>query len=105
MESWITVMPADKLAEGSVSKVRLGSQSLLLIRSSGAIYALLDQCPHLGCPMHRGELSGFILKCPCHDWLFDIRNGEFITAPEIKIPIYSVKVEDGTILVSMGGES
>ncbi|GFP43788.1 hypothetical protein HKBW3C_02918 [Candidatus Hakubella thermalkaliphila] len=75
MEKWITVMSAIKLAEGSSSKNKLGNNSPLLIKSGEAIYALLNQCPNLGCAMHNGELSGFILKCPCHNWLFDIRNG------------------------------
>lgn len=105
MENWIAVMPASKLTEGSISKHKLDNNPLLLIQRGETIYALLNQCPHLGCAMHNGELSGFILKCPCHDWLFDIRNGQFITAPEIKIPVFPVKVENGEILVNIGGEN
>ncbi|MBS3901657.1 MAG: Rieske (2Fe-2S) protein [Dethiobacter sp.] len=105
MENWITVMSANKLTEGSISKNKLGNNSFLLIKREDAIYALLNQCPHLGCAMHNGELSGYILKCPCHDWLFDIRTGQFITAPEIKIPTFPVKVEAGEIMVNMGGEN
>jgi len=105
MENWIPAMPEITLPEGAVRKSRLDGHPLLLAKSNGTVYAMLDQCPHLGCALHRGELAGFFLKCPCHDWLFDIRSGEFVTATEIKIPIYPVKVDNGTIFVNMGGEN
>lgn len=104
MENWVAVLSADALQEGSVVKVSAAGRPLIIIRVAGSVYALLNECPHLGCTMHRGELDGYLLKCPCHDWIFDIRTGEFITAPEIKIPIFTAKAEHGEIRINLGGE-
>ena len=57
------------------------------------------------CPLSKGELEGYVIKCPCHDWRFDIRSGEFLDAKELKIPVYELKVSDGNIYLKMVGES
>jgi 3-phenylpropionate/trans-cinnamate dioxygenase ferredoxin subunit len=103
MENWIAVIHESELAEGKPVKLNTGGKPIVLLRVEGEIYALLNQCPHLGCFMHKGKLSGHLLTCPCHDWVFDVRTGEFISAPEIKIPVFSTKVEKGQIFLNIGG--
>ncbi|MEW6621863.1 MAG: Rieske 2Fe-2S domain-containing protein [Bacillota bacterium] len=60
-----------------------------------------NQCPHLGCALHKGKMKGYYLECPCHDWLFDVRTGEFEAAPEITVPTYEVKIEEGKVYVKV----
>jgi 3-phenylpropionate/trans-cinnamate dioxygenase ferredoxin subunit len=105
MVNWVTVMSKDDLPEGTVHKAKVNNLPLIFVMVENTVFCLLNECPHLGCTMHRGELDGYLLKCPCHDWVFDIRSGEFTAAPEITIPVYPVKVENGEILVNLGGES
>jgi len=104
MSEWTHALPAEKLPDGTTAAVKIGGQSILLARVDGHVYALRNECPHLGCLLHRGQLEGFLLKCPCHDWVFDLRSGEFTLAPEIKITLFPVKVERGEILLKTGGE-
>jgi len=47
-------------------------------------------------------LEGYILKCPCHDWRFDIRTGEFLAAPEIRLPTYPVREAAGKLFIVRG---
>ncbi|EEG76681.1 Rieske (2Fe-2S) protein [Dethiobacter alkaliphilus] len=102
MNHWdVTMIKAEDLPEGKTAKAKIKGLPVLLARVGQEIYALHNQCPHLGCMMHRGTLDGYLLTCPCHDWVFDIRCGEFTAAPEIKIPVYPVKVENGEILVKL----
>lgn len=104
MNRWVSTGPSEKLGEGEPLKVKVEDKQVILIKVDGVIYAMLNRCPHLGCFMHKGELSGHLLTCPCHDWVFDIRTGQFTVAPEITIPIFVTKVEDGEILIDLGGE-
>lgn len=104
MNHWVATNFHDKdLPEGSTVQAKVKERGIVLMRVEQKIFALLNECPHLGCKMHRGELNGFLLTCPCHDWIFDIRSGEFTTAPEIIIPVYPVKVENGEIFVKLEG--
>lgn len=103
MDEWIAITTEAELQEGKALKGKAGNQPVVLARVNGTIYAMDNVCPHLGCFLHRGELAGHLLTCPCHDWVFDLRTGEFTAAPEIKIPVFPVKVEHGEILVHIGG--
>ncbi len=76
---------------------------VLLVRNSGNIYAVSNKCAHMGCTLSRGSLWGLAVKCPCHEWMFDVRTGESVTAPEIKIPAYAVKAEDNKIYLNIEG--
>lgn len=98
MISSILLAPSDSLGEGSLMSVRAGGgERLALARVEGIVYALKDRCPHLGCPLSKGALTGFVLTCACHDWRFDVRDGAFIDAPEIGVETLSVFEENGGI--------
>ncbi len=104
---WEQVFPLAELETGVPQRAKVGDTRIVVVKilstqngnSKEEIYALHDQCPHLGCALHKGSLEGYMLKCPCHDWIFDIRTGHFVNAPEIKIPTYEVKVEEGNIYI------
>jgi 3-phenylpropionate/trans-cinnamate dioxygenase ferredoxin subunit len=55
----------------------------------------------MGCSLKAGRLDGYIITCPCHDWRFDVRTGEFLDAKEIKIPTYKVELQDGKIFLTI----
>ncbi len=74
---------------------------VLLVRRGPDVYAVANKCAHMGCSLSRGTLGGFIVECPCHEWTYDIRTGSFITAPEIRIPRYECKTENGKIYVNI----
>lgn len=104
-EEWVFALEEDKLQEGGKKAVFPKGLQVLLIKKDGLIYALSDKCAHMACPLgYKGTLDGHVLKCPCHDWRYDIRTGEFIDAKEIKLPVYELKVEGGKIFVKVGDE-
>ncbi len=99
-ESWVRVIKEDALPEKGMTPVFPKGLPLLLIRkTAGEIYAIDNKCPHMGCPLYRGQLDGYHLQCACHDWRFDIRNGSFADAPEIRLRCYEWKIADGYIYV------
>lgn len=74
---------------------------VLLVKNTDQIYAMSNKCAHMGCTLSRGSLVGLTVKCPCHEWMFDLRTGTFVTAGQIKIPIYESKVEAHKIFVKI----
>ncbi|WP_028308050.1 Rieske (2Fe-2S) protein [Desulfitibacter alkalitolerans] len=101
---WVKVAEESLLQEKVPYRVKVEDKPIIVIKMGEELYALLNLCPHLGCAMHKGELEGYLIKCPCHDWLFDIRTGEFTAAPEIRLPIYETKVEQGIVYINIKGE-
>ncbi len=89
------------MQENSTSVVCPKGLPVLLIKKAGEIYAISNKCPHMACALAGGTLKDYTIKCPCHDWKFDIRTGEFLDAKEIKIPVYEWKLSDGKILIKI----
>ena len=75
--------------------------NILLARVDGSVYALSGKCPHMGCPLFTGTLKRDILTCPCHDWRFNIRTGEFLDATELRLENYQTKSENGKLFVML----
>ncbi len=98
---WVATVDDAKVKEGVPVAVYPKGLAVLVIRRDEELFAVANKCAHMGCPLEAGKLEGFTLTCPCHDWRFDIRDGEFLDALELSIPTYAVKVEDGKVLVRL----
>ncbi len=101
--TWTPVIEEAKLEDDAITEVFPRGVGIILVRTGGRVWAIRDRCAHMACPLGGGSLSGFYLECPCHDWRFDIRTGEFVTAREIRVPTYRTKVEGGRVHLLMEG--
>ena len=101
--AWILAIRENEIAEGDKKALLLEGNKVLLLRKDGVLFAMSNECPHMECALSKGSLEGYVLKCPCHDWRFDIRSGEFLDAKEIKVPIYETRITEGNIFVNMEG--
>lgn len=99
---WVVTVDDAKVREGKPMPVYPKGIGVLLVRLGDQLHAIRNRCYHMGCPLEGGLLEGPILMCPCHDWRFDVRDGQFVDAPELSIPVYETRVEDGKVLVNLG---
>jgi len=84
---WISVMDDASLPEGACSPRTPGAQ-----RGDGAgrrngPRGLRCLRAH-GWPDLRRLARCRVITCPCHDWRFDVRTGEFLDAPEVRLAVY-----------------
>ncbi|MHB9034053.1 MAG: Rieske (2Fe-2S) protein [Anaerolineae bacterium] len=100
-KEWVVVAKESDLQENARLVVTVNELSVLLLRRAGRVFAIENRCPHLGCKMARGKIEGFIITCPCHDWTFDIRSGEFTEAPEIKMLTFPMQVRNDHIYIEV----
>lgn len=99
--SWVPTISENKVAEGTYAAVFPKGVGVLVARIDDELVAVANKCAHMGCPLEGGRLEGAILTCPCHDWRFDLRTGQFLAAEELKLRTFPVKVEDGKICVEL----
>jgi nitrite reductase/ring-hydroxylating ferredoxin subunit len=92
---WVKAGAEDDFVEGELTE----AGPALVVRLHGNLYAIENRCPHMECALSGGTLDGFILKCPCHDWKFDIRTGQFLDAPEIKVKTYGFMRKGGSVFI------
>ncbi len=99
MDRVIEVAEFLNLAEGKPTAVFPLGLPVLLVRRGAEVRALENRCAHMGCPLTSGTLEGDILRCPCHDWRFNIRDGTFLDAPELSVKVYAAELRDGKVFV------
>ncbi|MGD6934961.1 MAG: Rieske (2Fe-2S) protein [Candidatus Bathyarchaeia archaeon] len=90
-----------ELAEGQMKGVTVDGEPVLLIKKDGKIYAYDDRCPHQQCLISHGTIKRDFVICPCHDWAFKIKTGEYAAEPVITLVPFECKVVAGKIWVKV----
>ncbi|NOY28115.1 MAG: Rieske 2Fe-2S domain-containing protein [Oligoflexia bacterium] len=98
-DGYIAVAPCSILAEGERSTFKYGRVPIAVFRIDGKLYVIDDECVHENGPLGEGELDGFVVTCPYHNWRYDVRNGDCLTDTNRALSCFSVKEADGYIWV------
>ncbi|HEY1708609.1 MAG TPA: FAD-dependent oxidoreductase [Rhizomicrobium sp.] len=78
----------------------VGDQDVLLVRSSGEIFAIDAHCSHYHGPLADGLVTGDSIRCPWHHACFSLRSGEAMHAPATaSLSTWQVEQNDGCIFV------
>ena len=93
------IMRVDELAPGKGTTVKVGGQAVAVFNVGGSFHAIDDTCPHANGTLGEGHLSDCVVSCPLHFWEFDVRNGEYLDDPDMKVATYEIKIENGDVLV------
>ena len=98
--------------------VELGAYGVGVYNVGGSFYAIANFCTHEGAPLCAGFVGGTnefdpdepgglrraregrIVRCPWHQWEFDITTGENLANPRKRVRTYDVDVVDGTVYVT-----
>jgi len=114
MEGYTDVLGVSDLADGAMTDVEVGEETLLLARVGDSFYASQSRCPHLHGHLAEGRLDGTVVTCPRHGSQFNLTDGHVIRwtdwtgaaeamAEALRHPrplkMYEVRVEDGRVLV------
>jgi len=102
-------------SRGIFTSIGMAGRGIGVFNVAGRFYAVRNQCPHRGAPVCYGRLrphvtgpevhavaferEGEVLKCPWHQWEFDLATGESLYAPGVRLKTYPVVVEDGQIVI------
>lgn len=99
--SFVPSIKEGELKEGQMKPVRVKGKPILLARVGGEVYGVSNLCPHMGCTLQGGILTGYLVMCPCHGWKFDVRNGQYQEIPQVKLECYRCKIENEKIYVEI----
>lgn len=100
---WIDVGPLTDVPMRGARRVPTPRGDVAVFRTGdGALYALLDRCPHKGGPLSQGIVHGRKVTCPLHAFTIDLASGEPVGADAGKgcAPKVEVRVEAGRILLA-----
>ena len=110
------VAPLAEVPPGSRKLVQVKGRDVALFNVKGELFAVLDRCPHAGASLCAGRLTGLmsatgpgqyehsrdgeILRCPWHQWEFDVRTGRSYCDPRrLRLMQFPIAVEAGASVV------
>ena len=70
------------LHDGYRRTFKIDQHRLLLLQESGEQYLIEALCPHRGHPLETASIQNHLLRCPLHNYEFDLRSGRVCTATE-----------------------
>lgn len=100
-DGFVAVAQVGEVAMGRLRRVVLGDRLICLANVDGQLYALDDDCPHIGAALSQGALDGATLTCPLHLAQFDVRSGQVTRGPaRANARVYAIRIEGERILVA-----
>ena len=116
MASHVVAHP-DEIPPGGRKIVRLEGREVGIFNLDGTFYALKNSCPHQGARVCLGKIvgttlpsdvyefrygkEGRILRCPWHEWEYDIATGESVFDPAVRVKTYPVEIRDSQVIVTI----
>lgn len=88
--------------EPFIEKVKAGGRDICLVGYEGEIFALANECPHMGYDLSLGLCAKGKLVCPYHRFSYNLVTGKGDEGQNDSLKTYSVNIEDGDIYVGMG---
>ena len=81
---------------------QVAGREILIANVNGSYYSTDNRCTHVGGPLARGKLVGYVVECPLHGSQFDVRTGAVVRSPaRMPEPRHEVKVEGSEVLVKV----
>ncbi|MEH2166450.1 MAG: NifU family protein [Nostoc sp.] len=99
--TWIKVATIEQVPEFSVLAVQLAGSSLILHRQGIIVICYRNACTHLGSALDRGKVENGIITCPSHGFQYKLETGECLTAPDVSLQSYPVKIKDDKVFVKL----
>ena len=86
-------------------QVEVEGTPILLARHQGQVYALGEQCAHLGGPLAQGTLAGGQVRCPWHGSCFALAEGRVVDGPATyPQPWFETRIQHGQIEIRTPSE-
>ena len=109
------VARTEELPPGQRRIVTVRGREIGVFNVGGEYFALLNYCPHRAAPLCLGrqrplvtstdvsqvghERENEIIKCPWHQWEFDIRTGKALFDPKLAVRTYEAKQEEDQVVI------
>ena len=101
LEAGFAALPQVVSTAGGNAEIIVDGTAIAICNVSGEYHAVSNACPHAGSALGKGDISGKNLRCPDHDWRFDVTDGSCLTLPGVKLPIYAVHIEHEAVCVKL----
>jgi nitrite reductase (NADH) small subunit len=89
---WVAVAVAGELAAGAAVCAPAGNGEVAVFNLDGELVAVEARCLHRGGSLADGLVGDGVVTCPLHWWRYDLRTGERLGAPDLRLACYPVRL-------------
>jgi len=101
MADFLKCASLSELAPGASKTAEVNGKAVALFNVAGTVYCLDNTCLHRGGPLGEGTLEGDVVTCPWHLWQYNVRTGENLMNPAVKVAVYPVEVDGEDIKIAV----
>ena len=98
--TWRVSFSRDDLPAGTLHAVEIDGTPVLLAADADEVYALRNACVGSVLPLHLGTLVGLEIHCPWHGCRYDVRTGEKVGSPDLRLDRFPARVDGDRIHVA-----
>ena len=94
-------VPFKDLLDNKSVEVEVENMALMLHRRGEKVYATGVYCPHAEVRLDPRNTTGDLIICKAHGYRSNIKTGECMEEPDIKLNTFPTLVEDGMVWVKL----
>tara|TARA_B100000131_G_scaffold314719_1_gene352000 strand:+ start:271 stop:579 length:309 start_codon:yes stop_codon:yes gene_type:complete len=101
MENWHIIGPVSNYSTGNKWIVEVNKKPIALFKYENSYYALKNGCMHQGFPLVDGNLNKYMVECPLHGWVYDIRDGKCLSLGDRYTVTYKLRINNDNIEINL----
>lgn len=96
---WQFIATADQLPDEGFAIFSLNGRSLVVAHAASGIVCYENACAHLGMPLDEAVVADGILKCPFHDFEYELESGNCRTATGVSLRKHQIRTAGAALEV------
>lgn len=100
-KTWVPLIRSQSIEEGEFRIVNFEDINVLILKLDGEFYAYQNSCAAGGQPLDNSLFESPMLSCVCHGYGYDLRRGNCIERPELKLKPFPLRVEDYKVKIGL----
>tara|TARA_B100001179_G_C18349187_1_gene300063 strand:- start:33 stop:341 length:309 start_codon:yes stop_codon:yes gene_type:complete len=101
MPKWYTIGNLDKYQNGTQWLIKINKRPIALFKYNMDFFAIKNSCAHQGYPLAEGNLKEYMVECPLHGWVYDIRNGSCLSLKNKSIKTYPIRINNNFLEIEI----
>ncbi|MEP6912037.1 MAG: Rieske 2Fe-2S domain-containing protein [bacterium] len=99
--TWVPVIRSQSIEDGQFKIVHFEDINVLILNLDGEFYAYRNACAEGGRPLDDSLFQSPMLNCSCHGYGYDLRRGNCIERPDLKLTSVPVNLEDQKVKIGL----
>ena len=101
--TWVPVIRSQSIEDGHFQIVNFKDIDVLIWKLDGEFYAYRNACAEGGKALDDALFESPMLSCSCHGYGYDLRRGNCIERPDLKLERVPLKLEDYKVKIAVQG--